>query len=251
MIQLVAAALVVIVLGAVVVTRRRHRSSMHDVLSTPAADAHPAPTDALGRVVDVLRRRKWARRTLSGASLVMVLVAVGMLGFPFFTNVYQARVQQRLDRQFVSPELEQAYKARDVGTGDALTRIKIPKINLDVVVVEGTTQSALRAGAGHYPTTPLPCEPGNVAIAGHRTTYGKPFENLQMLVPGDTITLETPIGSCTYKITAPPKIVLPTDRSVIDPTPVPSLTLTTCHPKGSARQRLVIRAELVGEAVAA
>jgi sortase A len=251
MIQLVAVALVVLVLGAAFVATRRQRSSMHDVLAAPAADIHPAPTDALGRVVDVLRRRKWARRTLSGASLVMVLVAVGMLGFPFFTNVYQARVQQRLDRQFVSPELEQAYKAREIGTGDALTRIKIPKINLDVVVVEGTTQSALRAGAGHYPNTPLPCEAGNVGIAGHRTTYGKPFHNLDLLKPGDTIVLETPIGKCTYKITKPPFVVLPTDTTVVGKTPVPMLTLTTCHPKGSARQRLVVQAELQGEAVPA
>ena len=98
--------------------------------------------------------------------------------------------------------------------------------------------SALRAGAGHYPQTPLPCEPGNVAIAGHRTTYGKPFHNLDLLKPGDTIVLETPIGSCTYKMVPPPFIVAPTDTSVVDPTPVPTLTLTTCHPKGSARQRL-------------
>ena len=251
-VEIVALVLVLLVfVGAAVAIRVRRRSSMQAVLATPAAEMHPAPTDALGRVVDVLRRRPWARRTLSGASLVMVVVAVVMLGWPFFTNVYQSRVQQRLDRQFVSPELEQAYKQGKVGTGDALTRIKIPAIGVDVVVVEGTTQSALRAGAGHYPQTPLPCEPGNVAIAGHRTTYGKPFHNLDMLKPGDTITLETPIGSCTYKMVAPPRIVLPTDTSVVGPTPVPMVTLTTCHPKGSARQRLVVQAELQGDAVAA
>jgi sortase A len=243
--------LLLVVVGAVVAITRRRSSSMQAVLATSAADMRPVPTDPLGRVVEVLRRRPWARRTLSGASLVMVVVAVVMLGWPFFTNVYQARVQQRLDRQFVSPELEQAYKQGKVGTGDALTRIKIPAIGVDVVVVEGTTQSALRAGAGHYPQTPLPCEPGNVGIAGHRTTYGKPFHNLDLLKPGDTITLETPIGSCTYKLTAPPRVVLPTDTSVVGPTPVPTLTLTTCHPKGSARQRLVVQAQLQGEAVAA
>ncbi len=251
MIQIVAVVLVLVVLVAIVVARRRNRSSMHSVLATSSADIHPVPTDALGRVVDVLRRRPWARRTLSGASLVMVIVAVVMLGWPFFTNVYQARVQQRLDRQFVSPELEQAYKEGTVGTGDALTRLKIPAIGVDVVVVEGTTQSALRAGAGHYPQTPLPCEPGNVAIAGHRTTYGKPFHNLDLLKPGDTITLETPIGSCTYKMVAPPFVVSPTETSVVDATPVPTLTLTTCHPKGSARQRLIVQARLQGDAVAA
>lgn len=251
MIPIVAGALVVAVLVAVFAFRKQQSSSMHSVLAVPAADVRPAPTDPLGRVVDVLRRRKWARRTLSGASLVMVVVAVAMLGWPFFTNVYQARLQQRLDRELALPELEQAYRARQVSTGDALTRIKIEAIGVDVVVVEGTTQSALRAGAGHYPQTPLPCEAGNVAIAGHRTTYGKPFENLQMLKPGDTIVLETPIGSCTYKMVKPPFVVVPTDTSVVAATPVPMLTLTTCHPKGSARERLIIQAELQGEAVPA
>jgi sortase A len=250
MIQVVAIALVVVVFGAAVVARRRQGSEMHSVLSAPAAAIRPQPTDPLGRVIDVLRRRRWARRSLSGASLVMVVIAVVMLGWPFWTDLYQGRVQERLDRELASPKLEQAYKARQVGTGDALTRIKIPAIGVDVVVVEGTTQSALRAGAGHYPQTPLPCEAGNVGIAGHRTTYGKPFHNLDLLHPGDVIILETPIGSCTYKVKQT-KIVLPTDTSVVAPTPTPMVTLTTCHPKGSARQRLVVQAELQGQAIPA
>jgi sortase A len=250
MIQVVAIALVVVIFAAALIARRQQRSDVHQVLATPAAAIRPAPTDPLGRVVDVLRRRKWARRSLSGASLVMVVVAVMMLGWPFWTDLYQGRVQERLDRELASPTLEQAYKARKVGTGDALTRIKIPAIGVDVVVVEGTTQSALRAGAGHYPQTPLPCEAGNVGIAGHRTTYGKPFHNLDLLHPGDVIILETPIGSCTYKVRQT-KIVLPTDTSVVAPTPTPMVTLTTCHPKGSARQRLVVQAELQGQAIPA
>lgn len=250
MIQIVAAASIAVVFAAILATRRK-RSEMHDVLATPVAATRPVATDPLGRVVGVLRTRRWARWSLSGASLAMVLVAVGLLGWPFYTNLYQARVQERLDRELVSPELEQAYKAHEITTGDALTRIKIAKIDVDVVVVEGTTLSALRAGAGHYPQTPLPCESGNVSIAGHRTTYGKPFHNLDLLSLGDTIVLETPIGSCTYKVVTAPFVVTPTDTSVIAPTPVPSLTLTTCHPKGSARQRLIVRAELVGDAVSA
>jgi len=181
-------------------------------------------------------------------SLVLIAVAVVMLGYPLYTNLYQSRLQQRLDRQLVSPELEQAYREREVATGDALTRIRIPAIDVDVVVVEGTTSSALRAGAGHYPQTPLPCEQGNVAIAGHRTTYGKPFHNLDRLRAGDDIILETPIGSCTYKISQDPFIVLPSDASVIAATPQSALTLTTCHPKGSASRRLIVRAALQGEA---
>ncbi|MFN2608242.1 MAG: class E sortase, partial [Acidimicrobiales bacterium] len=127
-------------------------------------------------------------------------------------------------------------------TGDSLTRIKIPSIGVDVVVVEGVSPSALRAGAGHYPTTSLPCDVGNVAIAGHRTTFGKPFANLDRLKAGDTIELDTPIGGCTYQVAKDPFAVSPNDMSVLDPTADRALTLTTCHPKGSAAQRLIVRA---------
>jgi len=196
-------------------------------------------------LIRYLRQRRWARFGLSGLSVVLLLSAVGLLGYPFYTNLYQSRVQSRLDRQIASPELVERYRNASLKVGDALTRIKIPKLNVDVVVVEGTAASALRAGAGHYPETPLPCEAGNVAIAGHRTTYGKPFANLDRLTPGDTITLETPIGNCTYEVTRDPFITKPTDFSVIANTPsARTLTLTTCHPKGSAKQRLIIKAAL-------
>jgi sortase A len=122
---------------------------------------------------------------------------------------------------------------------------------VDVVVVEGTTASALRAGAGHYPQTPLPCEVGNVGIAGHRTTYGRPFHNLDRLKEGDDIILETPVGECRYKVAKVPYVVLPTDTSVVAPASESLLTLTTCHPKGSASHRLVVRAVLQGPAAPA
>src|SRR5207248_3367813 len=114
-------------------------------------------------------------------------------------------------------------------------------------VVEGTSASALKAGAGHYPQTPLPCDAGNVAIAGHRTTYGKPFANLDRLAPGDTVVLETPIGSCTYEVEKAPFAVSPNDFTVIANDPARrTLTLTTCHPKGSASQRLIVKTVMKG-----
>ena len=246
MIELVAVALLVIVFTACISIARSSsldRRRTNAVLAEPSDAAIP---EGMPAPLVFLRRHRSARITLSAGSVLLLLGAVAMLGYPLYTNLYQARLQQRLDRQLVSPELEQAYRERRVGTGDALTRIKIPRINIDVVVVEGTTNSALRAGAGHYPTTPLPCEAGNVAIAGHRTTYGKPFQNLDLMRPGDEVILETPIGSCTYKVAKMPYAVTPTDYSVIAPTAEPSLTLTTCHPKGSARQRLILRATLQG-----
>ena len=238
----------------------------------PAAVAAAAPIvpfrkDPQGWIIDNLRRRKWLRRSLSLGSLGAFLFAVGVIGYPFYTNVVQSRIQDRLNHQLSSPETKAKYLAHRLQEGDSLTRIKIPAIDVDVVVVEGTGADALRAGAGHYTDTSLPCEDGTVGIAGHRTTYGRPFANIDLLRPGDTITLQTPVGTCTYKVLpAPPKrqplddkgaafVINPNEVQVIEapsvaragenPPPAAMLTLTTCHPKGSAAKRLVVQAVLV------
>jgi sortase A len=203
--------------------------------------------EGLGFLLDALRARPVARRMLSGLSVLLAVVGVGLLAYPFYTNLVQGRIQTRLAIQLSSPELKQAYAAGQIAEGDSLTRLRIPDIDVDVVVVEGTSASALKAGAGHYPNTPLPGEEGNVAIAGHRTTYGKPFANLDHLKPGNEIILETPIGRHVYKISREPFVVDKADFSVISQTSGHTLTLTTCHPKGSAKQRLIVKAELVPE----
>ncbi len=222
--------------------------SVYAPVARPRRPAHLRPTQelvavppqtgnrVLDSVVGVLRTRRWARMLLTSASVGLLVAAVGTIGYPFYTNLLQDRLQSQLDRQIQSAELRQAYLDRNVGIGDSLTRILIPEIDVDVVVVEGTTASALRAGAGHYPDTPLPCEVGNVSIAGHRTTYGRPFHNVDLLEPGDEITLQTPIGECTYKVSEEPFSVSPKALEVVANTPDEAiLTLTTCHPKGSAR----------------
>jgi sortase A len=251
-IGVVAALCIVAVLAgqAWAIPRLRRQEPVRAHAANAAAPVAPAvaprPEEPMGRVIGVLRRRRWLRHSLSFASVVIGLVAVGMIGYPFYTNLYADRLQDELGRQIASDELRQAYESGTVQEGDSLTRIIIPAIDIDVVVVEGVTPAALRAGAGHYPSTPLPCEDGNVAIAGHRTTYGRPFHNLDLLQAGDEIILETPIGRCTYAVSeASPLIVRPDDVSVIAPTAEPSLTLTTCHPKGSARQRLIVQATRV------
>ncbi len=217
------------------------------------SDSEPIPVpspelgdDPISRLIGVLRQRRWARMGLTTLSVGLLVGAVATIGYPFYTNLYQQRLQGELDRQLASPDLKQAYIERQVGVGDSLTQLLIPDIDVDVVVVEGTTASALRAGAGHYADTPLPCEIGNVAIAGHRTTYGRPFHNVDLLEVGDEITLNTPIGSCTYAVSEEPFTVSPSQIEVVANTPDEAmLTLTTCHPKGSARQRLIIKATLV------
>ncbi len=196
-------------------------------------------------LVELLRKKPWVRRALSGLSVLLLLGGVALVGWPFFSNIWQDRIQERLTRQLATPQLEQAYRERRVGTGDSLTRVKIPRLNVDVVVVEGTMPSALRAGAGHYAETALPCEIGNFSVAGHRTTFGKPFANIDQLRPGDTIRVETPIGGCEYQVSREPWVVDPGEMSVLEATPDKALTFTTCHPKGSAKERLIVRATWV------
>lgn len=202
--------------------------------------------DGASFLLETLRARPATRRILSGVSVLLAVFAVGLLAYPMYTNLYQGRLQSKLAIQFKNDATKKAYVAGETAIGDPITKISIPAADLNpTVVVEGTGASALRAGAGHYPNTPLPGEEGNVAIAGHRTTYGKPFANLDRLKVGDEIFLETPVGKYTYKVTKDPFPVAANDFSVISQTPGHTLTLTTCHPKGSARQRLVIKAELV------
>jgi sortase A len=137
----------------------------------------------------------------------------------------------------------------DPPIGSPVGTIQIPKINLAMTVVEGTDEARLAMGPGHYPTTPLPGEAGNAAIAGHRTTYLHPFYSLDALVPGDLIFITTLQGTFLYKVLGS-QVVLPTDVAVVDPTPTPQLTLTTCNPRYSASQRLVVHALLVASELA-
>jgi sortase A len=94
------------------------------------------------------------------------------------------------------------------------------------------------------PRTPLPGQPGNAVLSGHRTTYGKPFADLDLLEPGDQILVETAVGVSTYEVRES-LIVAPTDTWVADPRNGAWLTLTTCHPRFSAAQRLIVHAEMV------
>ena len=118
--------------------------------------------------------------------------------------------------------------------------LRIPKIGLEVAVLEGTDDLTLNRGAGHIEDTAKPGEAGNVAIAAHRDGY---FRGLKELVKGDTMELETLSGVDTYRITDI-WIVKPEDVQVLDPTPQPSITLVACYPfyfVGHAPQRYIVR----------
>jgi sortase A len=128
--------------------------------------------------------------------------------------------------------------------GGVVGEIRIPKIGVDKFIVQGTARDDLAQGPGHYPATPLPGQLGNVAIAGHRTTHSKPFYDLDQLRPGDDIVIRMRYGTYTYRMYQQ-LIVKPSDVSVVGPTKDAELTLTTCNPRYSARQRLVVKARLV------
>lgn len=192
---------------------------------------------------------KTVRRSLTALALCLALAGAGLVAYPFATDLWAARIQSGLVGEFAAAAPE--YRTRQIKIGDPVTRLEVPKINVDTVVVEGTTLDALRAGAGHYPETPLPGEAGNVAIAGHRTTYGRPFARIDELIEGDQIVLTTPLGRHTYEVIARPWVVLPTDwDEVVNDYPKKGsfLTLTSCHPEGSATHRIVVRAKLVNSA---
>lgn len=191
------------------------------------------------------QRARRLRRTLTAGAVLLALVGTGLLAYPFATDLWAARLQRGLAGG-LSASAED-YRAGKIKSGEALTRLEIPELDVDVVVVEGTSLAALRAGAGHYPDTPLPGEAGNVAIAGHRTTYGRPFNRMDELVAGDKVILTTPIARHVYEITGEPFVVEPTDWSPIEEFPRRGsfLTLTSCHPEGSADYRIVTQARLL------
>ena len=128
--------------------------------------------------------------------------------------------------------------------GEPFARLIIPAADIEKIVWEGVERDDLKNGPGHMPWTALPGQPGNSVISGHRTTYGAPFLNLDDLVEGDVITVETATGSHVYEVRQM-LIVAPTAVEVTEPRIGAWLTLTTCHPISSSSKRLVIHAELV------
>ncbi len=118
--------------------------------------------------------------------------------------------------------------------GDPIAKIQIPRVGVDSIVVQGTERDDLKNGPGHYPATPLPGQLGNAAIAGHRTTYGAPFNRLDELEAGDFILTQSLVGESVYVVTEL-LVVAPTEVGVVADTPgEPWLTLTTCNPEFSA-----------------
>ena len=130
--------------------------------------------------------------------------------------------------------------------GEPLARLQIASIGVDNIVVEGVRTGDLKLGPGHFPETPLPGQYGNAAIAGHRTTYGQPFYRIDEIKVGDEIVVTTAWGTFVY-VAQSMSIVSPDDYAKVIPTSDPSvatLTLASCHPRYTARQRYVVLATI-------
>lgn len=212
---------------------------------------------SVGALLGLALRRPGGRRSVSLFTLLLLVAGVGMFAFPAVTDLYGSYQQRHVKDQLADPSFKTDYIEHRVKVGEGLTRLVInnDRVHVNVMVVEGTTLAALQAGAGHYETTPFPCDQGNVGIAGHRTTYGRPFNKIDEMRPGDTVELVTPIGTCTYQVVpgfaghANPFVVLPSDFGVVGQNGALGtghwLTLTSCHPKGSDSHRIVLRLKMI------
>jgi len=171
------------------------------------------------------------------------ILALGYVGFTLLdAKLYQVSAKRSLDTQIQVETIHNPTLPKSkVKPGDVLGRIDIPRLGMSIAVLQGTTWRMLRLGAGHIESTPLPGEPGNVAIAGHRDTF---FRGLKDIRTNDEIQLQTATGLFRYQVDWV-KVVAPDDIGVLAPSPESALTLVTCYPfyfLGSAPRRFVVRA---------
>jgi sortase A len=201
-------------------------------------------------------------KVLIGAGVVVLLfTAYQVWGTSFqeghTQNVLRHSLQKEAQSSLVAQALANAAALNKLPTGPPVVAqttaapaegnpvgtIRIPRIGINQVVVEGTSTNDLRKGPGHYTGTPLPGQVGNAAIAGHRTTYGHPFYNLDALKVGDPIVITSVQGVFVYD-TIRSEVIAPDDNSVLKNTSDAEITLTTCNPRFSASTRLIVTAKL-------
>jgi sortase A len=198
--------------------------------------------------------RSVARGTLRAFGFGCLMVAAGLAGYVAWllwgTGLETARAQdelrQTVESQFDSPT--PATPDERYLPGEAYASIVIPSIDIDFIVVEGTDYESLKKGPGHYPTSADPWDgTGRVGIAGHRTTYLHPFLDLDLVRVGDRITLHTKHGTFRYEVDSNYVISEAGSGVALEQTARPTLVLTTCHPKYSSRERLIVTARLVDQ----
>jgi LPXTG-site transpeptidase (sortase) family protein len=179
-------------------------------------------------------KRFWPSLLMAAGVALLIYVASQ------YVTMYAA--QRRLSQQWQQQNLQ--LPAQPAGLVTTLTRLTIPSINLDAVVVEGVNRKDLLMGPGHLPDTPEPGQTGNSVISAHRDTF---FRHIHELKQGDYILVQRAGRQFRYKVTGK-KVIQPSDLAVIQPTPDAQLTLLTCYPTyyiGPAPERLVVFSKLV------
>lgn len=201
------------------------------------------------------KRRRRRGRILRAVGLLLIIAALAVGGYVWWllwgtgltTAAAQDNIRPNFEQLVATTPTEEAPAAERVAKvpGKAVAILRIPDIELNYVVVEGTDTESLKKGPGHYSWTSYPWEEtGAVGIAGHRTTYGAPFWSLNELAPGDRIVLATEYGIFNYRVSHK-RIIDPSDASVLDATEKPTLVLTTCNPRFSSAERLIVFADRV------
>lgn len=195
-------------------------------------------------------RRRRVSVALDVIGRVMVVSGL-LLGLFVVYQLWGTGLRESREQSALSQRLDQALDAPSSTVapvrGEPVSRIEIPRLGVKKVLVGGVDAESLMKGPGLFPNSPLPGQLGNVAVAGHRTTYGAPFEDLDKIVVGDVIAFDTPRGRAEYRVTREPYNVFPSMVEVVetkDPNRA-TLTLVTCTPKWTAWKRLIVEAELV------
>jgi sortase A len=174
-------------------------------------------------------------------------LAVGVLGLGYVTYVVVDAQAFEAIAEFRLPRMQPAPGPHSVAVaeGEVIGEMIIPRLDLKTIVVQGDSNKILRRSVGHLPKSPLPGEPGNVALAGHRDGFFRPLKDIQ---PGDAVTIQTPGVEYNYQVEST-EIVLPTDVEVLQSTNESTLTLVTCYPfyyVGPAPKRFIVRARQIG-----
>lgn len=190
-------------------------------------------------------RRVLGNALLGIGGLILTWVLVDYISGDFYRRFAQKRFASQLLPAKALHTLS-IHPEPHVSPGSPFGRLEIPRLQLSVMVVEGSSDRDLRRGVGHIPGTALPGNSGNVGLAGHRDTV---FRKLSQIQSQDLVTFTTLTGVFQYRVVST-SIVSPTSVEVLDPTPDPELTLVTCYPffyLGHAPQRFIVRARRVTE----
>ncbi len=184
---------------------------------------------------------------------LLITCALALLAYCGFVlidaRIFQQGEERQLDQLLTAPAKSvrpvSLESSLPIATSGLIGRMEIPRIGLSAIVMEGTSTATLRHALGHISGTPLPGQPGNASISGHRDTFFRPLRNIE---PNDVITLSTTRGEFRYRVLST-RIVDPSDMAVLDPGEGETLTLITCYPfyfVGPAPKRYIVRAERVG-----